>query len=193
MKLNVFVLTFFCSCFCFWAHGQVQATDTLHRVDILYADRLEFRKKDTTTDLQILAGRVKLRQGKTLFFCDSCVINSKAKLFEAFGHVHIKDNDTTNVYANYLRYLTDKRLAHLEGNVKLTDKQSVLTTKDLDYDVNTKMGTYLNGGKVVSKKSVLTSKEGVYYADLKDAYFKKNVELKDPAYYLKTDSLIYNT
>jgi lipopolysaccharide export system protein LptA len=40
---------------------------------------------------------------------------------------------------------------------------------------------------------VLTSKEGVYYADIRDVYFKKNVELKDPAYYLKTDSLIYNT
>jgi lipopolysaccharide export system protein LptA len=40
---------------------------------------------------------------------------------------------------------------------------------------------------------VLTSKEGFYYADLRDVYFKNNVELKDPAYYIKTDSLLYNT
>jgi lipopolysaccharide export system protein LptA len=45
----------------------------------------------------------------------------------------------------------------------------------------------------VNKKSVLTSKEGIYYSDLRDIYFKTNVELKDPAYFLKADSLLYNT
>ena len=46
---------------------------------------------------------------------------------------------------------------------------------------------------MINKKSVLTSKEGYYYTDLKDVYFKNNVELKDPAYFIKTDSLLYNT
>jgi len=46
---------------------------------------------------------------------------------------------------------------------------------------------------VINKKSVLTSEEGYYYTDLKDVYFKNKVELKDPAYYIKTDSLLYNT
>ncbi|HEU4470546.1 MAG TPA: OstA-like protein, partial [Flavisolibacter sp.] len=68
-----------------------------------------------------------------------------------------------------------------------------LTTPDLEYDVTNKIGTYKNGGKVVNKKSVLTSREGIYYADLRDIYFKRNVELKDPGYYLKSDSLWYNT
>jgi lipopolysaccharide export system protein LptA len=40
---------------------------------------------------------------------------------------------------------------------------------------------------------VLTSQEGIYYTDVRDIYFKNNVELKDPAYYLKSDSLLYNT
>ncbi len=40
---------------------------------------------------------------------------------------------------------------------------------------------------------MLTSREGYYYASLRDVYFKNNVELKDPAYYIKTDSLLYNT
>jgi lipopolysaccharide assembly outer membrane protein LptD (OstA) len=46
---------------------------------------------------------------------------------------------------------------------------------------------------VNNKKSVLTSTEGYYYTDLKDIYFKKNVELNDPSYTLKSDSLLYNT
>ncbi|MFL5741344.1 MAG: OstA-like protein, partial [Flavisolibacter sp.] len=82
---------------------------------------------------------------------------------------------------------------YLSGNVRLVDSRTTLTTPDLDYDVNNKIGTYKNGGRVTNKKSVLTSKEGIYYTDLHDIYFKNNVELKDPAYYLKTDSLLYNT
>lgn len=169
-----------------------KAQDTTKPVEILHAERL-YLKKLNGAEVQMLAGNVRLRQGTSLFYTDSCIINKGSFLFEAFGHVHINDSDTTNVYSDYLRYHTDKKLAYLKGNVKLDDGHALLTTKDLTYDMVSNIGTYENGGKVVNKKSVLTSKEGIYYADLKDIYFKKNVELKDPAYYLKTDSLLYNT
>lgn len=152
-----------------------------------------YRKLPDGTELQILAGTVRLKQGNSLFYCDSCVINSNANVFEAFGNVHINDDDTANIYAGYLRYLTDKKYAYLKRNVKLTDGHGTLTTNDLEYDLVSSIGTYKNGGRVVNKKSVITSKEGIYYADIKDVYFKKNVELNDPAYNLKTDSILYNT
>ncbi|HEY2720509.1 MAG TPA: OstA-like protein [Chitinophagaceae bacterium] len=171
------------------------ATDTVKKVQILAAKKLQFLKITDTTTLQILVGDVKLRQENTLFWCDSCVINNSIHVFEAFGHVHINDADTSNAYSDYLRYLTDKRVAYLQKNVTLTDGKAVLTTDNLEYDVDTKLGIYTNGGKVVNNKdkSVLTSTEGYYYTDLKDIYFKKNVDLKDPAYTLKSDSLLYNT
>ena len=190
---------FFFLCFFFagiqgaWSQEPVPS-DTTKRVEILAARKLEFLKTNDTTDLQILAGSVKLRQGRTLFFCDSCVINNRIHILEAFGNVHINDADTANAYSDYLRYLTDKRIAYMEKNVRLTDGKATLTTNNLEYDVETKLGIYTNGGKVVNnKKSVLTSTEGYYYTDLKDIYFKKNVELNDPSYYLKSDSLLYNT
>jgi lipopolysaccharide export system protein LptA len=168
--------------------------DTMRIVQILPGVRkLELRKINDSTQLQILAGNVQLRQGNTLFYCDSCVINSNTNIFEAWGNVHINDSDTTDVYSNHLRYLIKRRLAYLDGNVKMTDGQGTLTTPDLEYDVETKIGIYKNGGKVVNKSTVLTSKEGYYYTDLKDVYFKGNVELKDPVYYLRSDSLLYNT
>ncbi len=170
------------------------AEDTLVTVEILPGVRkLEMRKVNDSTQLQILAGNVKLKQGTTLFYCDSCVINNNTNTFEAWGNVHINDADTANAYANHLKYLIKKKLAYLDGNVKLTDGKGTLTTPDLEYDVDTKIGIYKNGGKVVNKKTTLTSKEGYYYTDLKDVYFKNNVILKDPAYDLRTDSLLYNT
>jgi len=177
-----------------WSQQPASPTaDTTKRVEILDARKLELLKINDSTQLQILTGNVRLRQERTLFYCDSCVINNSSHVFEAFGHVHINDADTANAFSDYLRYLTDKRVAYLQKNVKLTDGKATLTTDNLEYDVDTKIGIYTNGGRVVNKKSVLTSLEGYYYTDLKDIYFKKNVELKDPAYFLKSDSLLYNT
>ena len=192
MKASFFLFLFFLLAAATVARAQTPAPDTLHSVEILNANKLSFKKISPDTELQILTGKVRLRQGTTIFTCDSCVINNNTKVFEAFGNVHIND-DTTNVYANYLKYLSANKMANLRGKVRLSDGHATLTTNELDYDVANKIGTYNNGGKVVNKKSVLTSKEGIYYADLRDIYFRNNVELKDPAYYLKSDSLLYNT
>ncbi len=167
--------------------------DTLHLVEIQHATKMELRKIDDSTSLQILAGNVKLKQGNTLFDCDSCVINNRTNIFDAYGHVHINDADTTNIYSDYLQYLMQTKVAYLKGNVRLTDGKGTLTTPDLEYDVDTKIGIYKNGGIIVNKKTVISSQEGYYYTDLKDVYFKKNVVMADPLYHLKTDSLLYNT
>ncbi|GAB4091937.1 OstA-like protein [Flaviaesturariibacter terrae] len=168
-------------------------TDTTKPVIILPGtQRQRYFRLDDGTELQVLAGTVGLQQGNTLFYCDSLVMNSISKVFEAFGHVHIID-DTTQIYSDYLQYHTDTRIAYLQRNVRLTDRHSTVTTNDLVYDVPTKTATYRNGGRVTIGKSVLTSQEGVYYEDTKDIFFRYNVELKDPSTYLKTDSMIYNT
>ena len=175
------------------ANAQIMADSTSKEpVEILEAKSFYWKKVDEFTELKILSGNVRLRQGNTLFNCDSCVVNSNAHLFEAFGRVHINE-DTTDVRSDYLRYHTNTKLAYLKGNVRMSDGHATLASPDLEYDVSNKIGTYKNGGRVVNKKSVLTSREGIYYSDLRDIYFKNNVELKDPAYTLKTDSLIYNT
>lgn len=155
--------------------------------------KLEYRKIDSLTEVQILVGNVQLKQGTTLFYCDSSVINNRLHLFEAWGNVHINDSDSTHIYSDKLRYITDKKLAYLTKNVKLTDGKGILTTQNLEYDLNTKIGIYRNGGKVVNKKTVLTSQEGFYYSEKREIYFKKKVQLKDPTYTLESDSLVYNT
>lgn len=193
-----FKFIFFLLCFSSYSsllHAQQFIADSTSKepVEILNSRNFYWKRIDPVTELKILSGKVRLRQGTVLFDCDSCVVNSTAHVFEAFGNVHINDHDTTNIYSNHLRYFTNTKMAYFDGNVKLTDGHAQLTTPDLVYDVNTKIGTYTNGGRVVNKKSVLTSKEGIYYSDLRDVYFKTNVELKDPAYYLKSDSLLYNT
>jgi lipopolysaccharide export system protein LptA len=159
---------------------------------ILAADKQYLQKTDTS-QLVSYAGNVKVRQGKTLFYADSAIINPIANTLESFGNVHINDADSVHIYAQYLRYIGIEKKALLTTKVRLTDGKSTLTTENLTYDVNLKLGTYLYGGKVVNKKTTLTSTEGNYYGESKDIFFYKNVLLVQPNGTIRTDSLQYNT
>src|SRR5689334_22235719 len=98
-----------CNCQIISAQENPGNKDTIHTVEILQAKKLELRKPDDSTNLQILVGNVKLKQERSLFDCDSCIINNRLNTFEAFGHVHINDADTANVYSDYLQYLIGKK------------------------------------------------------------------------------------
>lgn len=162
-------------------------------IKIIKSNTLSIQKENDSTNLTVLDGNVILQQGKTIFKADKAIKNDNLNTFEAWGHVHINDADTTNIYSDHLKYFGTTQIAHLDGNVKLTDGQATLTTPSLVYNMNTNIGVYKEGGKVVNKKTVITSKEGEYYSDIKDVFFKKNVVVTDPAYNIKTDSLQYNT
>lgn len=173
-----------------------QPTDTAalrKKLNIIHADRISFKKIDSLTQFQILAGNVEVQQENTLFYCDSASINTVANILQAYNHVHINDNDSLHIYSDYLQYMGKDKKAFLTGNVRLTDGKGTLTTPRLDYDLGTHIANYSQGGKVVNGKTVLTSTEGVYYEDTRDVYFKKNVVLVDTSYTIKTDTLLYNT
>jgi len=175
-----------------------KGSDTIRTVYIWHADTLRESKsrassKDTTISVQSLFGHVKLQQEKTLFYGDSVAINQNDNTVESFGNVHINDNDTVNIYSQYMKYYVDKKYIIFQKKVTLTDGKGILTTEDLQYDMNLKIGNYTQGGKIVNEGTTITSKDGTYYSETKDAYFKNNVVLKDPAYDLTADSLLYNT
>ncbi len=162
-------------------------------LEIISSDRLGLVSVDSTHRYTTLVGKVKVKQDKTLFYADSAILNEIDNSLEAFGNIHINDADSVHTYSQYLKYLGKEKKAFLNKKVKLTDGKGTLTTEALEYDVTLKIGTYLNGGKLVNKKTVLTSTEGYYYGDTKDVIFKRKVVLIDPEYKIYTDTMQYNT
>lgn len=150
-------------------------------------------KKVDSINFVILVGNVKIKQGKTLMYGDSIVLNTSNNILEGFGNIHINDADSVHTYAEYLKYLGNTKKAYLRKKVKLTDGRGVLTTDSLDYDVSIKLGQYTKGGKLVRNKTVLKSTEGYYYGITRDVIFRKKVELTDPENTILTDTLEYNT
>ena len=177
------------------AFCQPKTSDTVRAgktIMIISADRYNFQDIDTATRFVSLGGHAIVQQENTIFSADSIVLNQKQNTLEAVGNIHINDADSIHTYSQYLRYVGKEKKAYLSKQVKLTDGKGVLTTNDLVYDVQLKTGTYVNGGKVVNGKTVLTSKEGYYYGETRDVYFKKKVVLVDPDFKLYTDTLLYN-
>ncbi|MBS1663336.1 MAG: hypothetical protein JST68_19990 [Bacteroidetes bacterium] len=179
------------------SQGAVQfrtpGNDSIKVVEILNTESYRFEKKSDSVELTFLVGNVRIKQEKTLIYCDSLVMNPHENYVECFGHAHINDNDSVNIYSDYLKYQVDQKMVHFQKNVKLTDGKGELTTDELQYDLARKVGTYDHGGKIVNKESVLTSDKAVYFEDTKDVHFKEHVVLRDPQYDLSADSLLYNT
>ncbi|EDM34383.1 hypothetical protein PBAL39_08851 [Pedobacter sp. BAL39] len=133
------------------------------------------------------------RQDNATLACDSAVFYESRNVFDAFDNVHINQADTINIYSKRLTYDGNTKNAHLTQNVKMIDKESILTTEVLDYNLGTKIGTYVEGGKIVNKDVTLTSKNGYYFSNSRDAYFRYNVVVVTPQTVIKSDTLRYNT
>ena len=131
------------------------------------------------------------QQDNATLTCDSAVFYTERNYFEAYKNVHIQQL-TTDIYSDELQYDGNKKHAHLTGNVKMVDPKSTLTTNILDYDMVAKIGTYTSGGKIETQDVTLTSKNGYYFNNSSDAYFRYNVLVVTPQSNIKSDTMRYN-
>jgi len=144
--------------------------------------------------VQKLIGNVHMVQENTSIYCDSAYLYSEINSATAFGHVRIFDAvDSLDMVGEYLEYLGNSRIAQVRRNVILKDDSTTLYTDHLDYDRNTGIGYYFDGGKLVDSLNVLTSIRGYYNSNTKKAQFIDSVVLNSPDMYMETDTLDYST
>lgn len=184
MRLLIFYCVIFLSPFSIFCQE-------VYNVDILNAKEAIMETRDIEK-VKILTGDVKLKHKGTLIYCDSATIFENNNI-EAIGNVLITRPSGTKIHGKYLNYFSQLRLAVVKENVVLTDKKSKLYTTDITYDMNHDIGYYLNGGKLVNEKTIITSLHGTYYSKTSLVLFKQNVIVESPKYKLTSDSLQYNT
>ena len=153
-------------------------------------DLFEFRKNGEK--VRRLIGNVVFAQETSTMYCDSSYYYVNNNTMEAFGRVRIVD-DSVTITSRKLIYNGQDRTAKLRENVVYTKGEQRLTTEFLDYNMDTEVGNYFNGGKLKDSTNVLTSKTGYYYGLQKYALFWNDVVLIAPDYTLKSDTLRYNT
>lgn len=176
------------------AVAQAKKADTAGKVnvDIVFAEYGEYVQTDTNS-FNKLVGDVQLKQGESKMYCDSAYLNVETNNVEAFGDVLIIQPDGTQITGDYLRYIGNKKLAYMIGNVALTDGKDNLWADQVVYDMSTKIGTYSNGGTLQSDNTTLSSNRGTYNLKTKDARFTEEVFVYNPEYDIVSKDMGYNT
>jgi len=171
---------------------QPQDKKKKQRIDIDNADLIVHDER-IIANADRLLGHVSFRRDGALMFCDSAYSYTDSKKFDTFGNVHIIQGDTLHLYGDKMFYDGDIKLARFVNNVKLVDKSITLTTEALEFDLNTNIGYYNNGGKIIDTANVLTSKIGRYYSDDNMLFFKDSVVVTNKDFVLRADTLKYNS
>ena len=170
--------------------GNIQA-QTRKKVEIIHSDLGAYDQR-IVANAQRLLGNVNITIDGALMWCDS-LYSYTNNTVDAFSNVHIVRGDTLNMYADFIHYDPETKLAKARRNVKLIDKQTTLTTDSLDYSMINDLASYNYSGTVKDSTNVLKSIIGQYYVNEKKAYFKKNVDGVTKDYKIKSDTLIYFT
>jgi hypothetical protein len=79
----------------------------------------------------------------------------------------MEQGDTIFVYGDYLHYDGNTRLARLRDNIRMEDSNATLFTDSLDYDRNTDLGYYFDGGMLVDEENVFDLVLGAVFYHIK--------------------------
>ena len=167
--------------------GRAQERTMIH---IEHANQL---RKAAGMDAVLLKGRVHIRHDNTHFYCDSAYYYEERNSFDAFQNVHIRVNDSIDMYSRTMTYDGDRRFAEFFDEVRMMDDSTLLETEYMTYDRNLHLACYPNHGVTTRGDKQLVSDKGYYRDDLKELRFFRNVVATSPKYHMETDTLFYNT
>lgn len=171
-------------------NGQQQVKKT--RIDLLHAD-VGYPRTKERPDVQTLVGNIRLKHEGMFMWCDSALIYEATNSVEAFDNVRMEQGDTLFIYGDYLYYDGISQIAMIRENVKMINRQTVLTTDSLNYDRVYNLGYYFDGGQLTDEENVLTSDWGEYSPETKLSVFNHDVVLTNPRFVLTSDTLKYHT
>ena len=160
------------------------------KIRIEHANQLS---KTAGSDGVLLLGKVHIRHDSTHFYCDSAYYFEDKNSFDAYHNVHIRVNDSIDMYSRTMIYDGDRRFAEFFTDVRMTDDSTVLETQYMTYDRNQHLACYPHHGVTTRNDKKLVSEIGYYRDDLKEFRFFKKVEVTSPKYQMYSDTLYYNT
>jgi len=162
------------------------------RIEIIRAGSLVSSDK-IAANAQRLIDSVIISHKNIIMWCDSAYTYTGTNRVDAFGNVHIKQDDTLNLYANKVFYDGDISFARAWGNVKLINKSTTIYTDTLDYDLAANISYYDDKGKIIDSTTTITSQIGKYQINDDMLYLFKDVVAVNEKFTLSSDTVSYNT
>lgn len=169
-----------------------QDKENVKQVEIIHSDVMEY-EENVAMGANRLMGNVIFFHDEAYMFCDSAYFFQDDNSITAYNNVRITRGDTMLFLCNKLDYNGNDKIALMRDSVILKHNRSYLLTNFLDYDRNTDIAYYYNGGTILDTVNKLTSKCGYYYVLEKNYFAVDSVVLKNPNYNIYSDTLKYNT
>lgn len=161
-------------------------------IDIIRAGSLEANEK-IVANAQRLIDSVIIGHKNILMWCDSAYNYNGTNRVDAFGRVHIKQDDTLHLYADRVFYDGDISFARAWGNVQLINKSTTIFTDTLDYDLAANISYYDDKGKIVDSTTTITSIIGKYFINDDLLYLYRDVVAVNKEFTMNSDTVSYNT
>ena len=156
-----------------------------------------FTTEELGVDIKVLTDSVVFKHENSTMFCDSALLDYANSFFDAFGNVKIikltENKDTVFLFGDTLHYSGKLKLAKVRNNVTLIKDSLTLHTDSLDFDLETNIGNYFDGGTTINGEDTLKSVYGYYYANDDKLFFKEKVEIYNPRFKVFSDTLEHNT
>jgi len=172
--------------------ASAQQTPVRRKVEIIHSDSMRFDQISGRSRNK-LNGNVSLKHNDLFMDCDSAWYYDEDNQVFAFSRIHIWQGDTMHIRGKYLTYNGDTGKAVMTDSVVLEDTEMQLFTDKIDYDVNTQVAIYDNGGRVLNGDNTLTSIVGIYYSSQKMVHFRDSVKIVNPDYVMRADTMQYDT
>ncbi len=162
------------------------------QIKIINSNTFEYSKK-VGEGVRRFIGDVVFEHNNATMYCDSAYLFSKQNIIHAYSNVHINRGDTLHMYGDFMRYSGNTNVGNVRRNVILEDDKATLTTDSLDFNTQTNVAYYFNGGEIINNENTLESIIGYYYSNDDLFIYKDSVVVKTPDYTVYTDTLKYDT
>ncbi|TAG07065.1 MAG: hypothetical protein EAZ44_01100 [Cytophagia bacterium] len=169
-----------------------QKNDT-EKVFLQHADIL--KKVPYQPNVRKLIKNVIVTHKGTTIYCDSAYLYEDKNAVDTFGKTRVIGENGAVLTAKNTYYDGNSQTAKARGEVVLVDDKMRLETEILDYQIQTGIANYVNGGKLADTEKTLTSQQGTYDTNSKIFYFTKDVVLiaKKEQQQINTENLTYHT
>lgn len=136
---------------------------------------------------------VMFEHGGAKMYCDSAYFYSDRNALDAYSRVYINQGDTVHLYGDYLHYEGNTKMAEIRRNVKLINRETTLTTIELDYNIADGIGYYTKHADIQNQENHIESTIGHYYTKTDMFDFQDSVIVVNPDYTIYSDRMKYHT
>ncbi|MDD3107802.1 MAG: OstA-like protein [Alistipes sp.] len=167
------------------AESNPQTATVDYRADVMTSLRIA----DSTA--LCLVGHVVFYHNGAVITCDSA-IRYNDRMMDCYRNV-VVNKDSTFVYgdkATYNGLLNEARI--YSPMIKMVDKDATFYTFNFIYNTLTSIGRYFGGGVMTQKENQMESYEGYYYSKTRELEGIDRVQMRNPQYRIKSDSVTYN-